>query len=106
MKRISAIAGEAGAKLRDRSRSVKFSREIETGVKASCDVLKEAALQRLRRELDTMAPRVRQVMQRARARIFGGDTHVPEKLVSLFEPSTEIIRKGKASKPTEFAKMV
>ena len=30
----------------------------------------------------------------------------PGKLVSLFEPHTEIIRKGKASKPTEFGKMV
>jgi IS5 family transposase len=28
------------------------------------------------------------------------------KLVSIFEPDTEIIRKGKASKPTEFGKMV
>jgi transposase, IS5 family len=31
---------------------------------------------------------------------------VAEKLVSIFEPTTEIIRKGKASKPTEFGKMV
>ena len=30
----------------------------------------------------------------------------PDKLVSVFEPHTEIIRKGKASKPTEFGKMV
>jgi hypothetical protein len=28
-----------------------------------------------------MAPRVKQMMQQARARVFGGDTHVPEKLV-------------------------
>ena len=28
------------------------------------------------------------------------------KLLSLFEPSTEIIRKGKAAKPNEFGKMV
>ena len=28
------------------------------------------------------------------------------KIVSLFEPDTEIIRKGKAGKPTEFGKMV
>jgi IS5 family transposase len=27
-------------------------------------------------------------------------------LVSLFEPASEVIRKGKASKPTEFGKMV
>jgi hypothetical protein len=53
-----------------------------------------------------MAPRVRQVMKQTRARVFGGDTHVVGKLLSLFEPSTEIIRKGKAAKPNEFGKMV
>ena len=53
-----------------------------------------------------MVPRVQQVMRQAKQRIFGGDTHVAEKLVSIFEPTTEIIRKGKASKPTEFGKMV
>ena len=31
---------------------------------------------------------------------------MPGKLVSLFEPHTEMIRKGKAAKPTEFGKMV
>jgi IS5 family transposase len=30
----------------------------------------------------------------------------PAKLVSLFEAHTEVIRKGKAAKPTEFCKMV
>jgi IS5 family transposase len=84
----------------------RFSREIVAGVKTSSDVFQQAALEGLRRELDTMAPRVQQVMQQARARIFGGDTHVSEKLVSIFEPATEVIRKGKASKPTEFGKMV
>src|ERR1039458_6755633 len=99
MKRIAAIAGEVGAKLRDRSRSVKyrileigraarskggagkeklqqgygrllasvsrvvgqakrFSREIAAGVKRSSDVFQQAALEGLRKELDTMAPRV------------------------------------------------
>ena len=147
MKRIAAIAGQAGAQLRDRSRSVKhrileigraarskgeagkeklqqgyrrlletasrvvgqakrFSREIETGVKTSTDVFQQAALQGLRKELDTFVPRVKQVIQQARARVFGGDTHVEGKLVSIFEPATEVIRKGKASKPTEFGKMV
>jgi IS5 family transposase len=84
----------------------RFSREIASGVKKSSDVFQQAALEGLRKELDTMAPRVAQVMQQARARIFGGDTHVSEKLVSIFEPTTEVIRKGKASKPTEFGKMV
>jgi transposase, IS5 family len=84
----------------------RFSREVAAGVKKSPDVFKQAALDGLRKELDTMAPRVRQVMQQARARVLGGDTHVAEKLVSIFEPGTEIIRKGNASKPTEFGKMV
>jgi IS5 family transposase len=147
MKRIAEIAGEQGAKLRDRSRSVKrrileigrvartkggpnrerlqqgygkllsavgrvvgeakrFSTEIAQGVKRSTDVMQQAALHGLQKELDTFVPRVQQVIRQAKQRIFGGDTHVAEKLVSIFEPATEIIRKGKASKPTEFGKMV
>ena len=147
MKRVREIAGEQGAKLRDRSRSVKlrileigrvvrtkggpnrerlqkgyekllsavgrvvgpakrFSSEIAQGVKRSADVMQQAALEGLRKELDTFVPRVQQVIRQAKQRIFGGDTHVTEKLVSIFEPTTEIIRKGKASKPTEFGKLV
>jgi len=49
---------------------------------------------------------VRQVMRQTRERIFRGNTRAEGKLVSVFEPSTEIIRKGKAGKPTEFGKMV
>jgi len=45
-------------------------------------------------------------MYQTRERIFKGNTHVAGKLVSLFEPHTEVIRKGKAAKPTEFGKMV
>jgi transposase, IS5 family len=53
-----------------------------------------------------MMPRVRQVIKQTRARIFRGETRSEGKIVSLFEPSTEIIRKGKAGKPNEFGKMV
>ncbi len=147
MKKIAKIAGAAGAKLRDRSRSVKlrgldiaraarskakpsqqklkraygqlltstsrvvgqakrFSAEIAAGVKRSADVLKQLALEGLRQEIEAMMPLVRQVMKQTRARIFRGDTRSEGKIVSLFEPSTEIIRKGKTSKPTEFGKMV
>ena len=63
-------------------------------------------LEPLREILETMAGRVRQVVSQARARVFQGITHFPEKIVSVFEPHTEIIRKGKASKPTEFGKLV
>ena len=84
----------------------RFSSEIAQGVKRSKDVMQQAVLEGLRKELDTFVPRVQQVMRQAKQRIFGGDTHVAEKLVSIFESTTEIIRKGKASKPTEFGKMV
>ena len=35
-----------------------------------------------------------------------GDTHVADKVLSVFEPHTEAIRKGKIAKPTEFGKLV
>jgi IS5 family transposase len=44
--------------------------------------------------------------QPCKARQGHEDTHVPDKIVSLFEPTTEVIRKGKASKPTEFGTIV
>jgi len=62
--------------------------------------------QGLRAQLDEMVPLVRQVMKQTRARIFRGNTRSEGKLLSLFEPSTEVIRKGKAGKPNEFGKMV
>ena len=56
--------------------------------------------------LETMVGRVRQVVKQTKIRIFAGDTKSPGKIVSVFEPQTEIIRKGKASKPNEFGKLV
>jgi transposase, IS5 family len=84
----------------------RFSAEVGQGVKQATDVMKQMALEGLRHELDEMVPLVKQVMKQTRARIFHGNTRSEGKLVSVFEPSTEIIRKGKASKPTEFGKMV
>ncbi len=49
---------------------------------------------------------VRRVLVQTRARVLKGDTHYPDKVLSLFEPHTEAIRKGKAAKPTEFGKLV
>jgi transposase, IS5 family len=56
--------------------------------------------------LETMVERVRRVVWQTKARVFEGLTQLPGKLVSLFEPHTEIIRKGKAGKPNEFGKLV
>ena len=56
--------------------------------------------------LETVADQVRRVVKQTQARVFAGLTQFPDKLVSLFEPHTEIIRKGKAGKPNEFGKLV
>lgn len=49
---------------------------------------------------------LRQVVAQTRARVLHGDTHYPDKVVSVFEPHSEIIRKGKLAKPTEFGCLV
>ena len=46
------------------------------------------------------------MVQQSRARILRGETRFPNKLVSLFEPHSEIIRKSKLAKSTEFGKLV
>ncbi len=84
----------------------RFAEEVATGRKRARGLLQQIGLEANRAYLERMIPRVRQVMHQARERIFKGNTHVPGKLVSLFEPHTEVIRKGKAAKPTEFGKMV
>jgi IS5 family transposase len=63
-------------------------------------------LQRTRDRLQAMRPLVQRVVDQTRARLLGGDTHVADKVLSLFEPHTETIRKGKISKPNEFGKLV
>ena len=83
-----------------------FAEEVASGRKHARSVLEQISLEASKVYLERMIPLVRQVMHQARERIFKGNTHVPGKLVSLFEPHTEVIRKGKASKPTEFGKMV
>jgi len=60
----------------------------------------------LPKQLATMVQRVHRVVRQTKGRIFPGRSKLPDKLVSLFEPHTEIIRKGKAGKPNEFGKLV
>ena len=57
------------------------------------DVLQQAALEGMKKELDTMLPRVQQVVSQTRARILKGVTNSAGKIVSLFEYTTEIIHK-------------
>jgi len=65
-----------------------------------------AVLTRAQQQLQRMRPLVQRVVAQAKARLLGGDTHVPDKVLSLFEPHTTTIRKGKISKPNEFGNLV
>jgi IS5 family transposase len=57
--------------------------------------------------LETFIPRVEQAVNQTVRRVFQGES-VPaqEKIVSLFEPRTAVIRRGKAGKETEFGRKV
>ncbi len=81
-------------------------RRLALAVKRCADVAEQLALQGQRQLLDHMVPLVQQVLRQTKARIFAGDTHSEGKIVSVFEPSTEVIRKGKSGKPTEFGKLI
>jgi IS5 family transposase len=89
---VSRVVGEAK----------KFSAEIGSRVKRG----NRTVLQKARRQLDEMIPLVQQVIRQTRQRVMNGDPRGEGKIVSLFEPQTEVIRKGKAGKPTEFGKLV
>ena len=147
MKKVTAIAGAVGTKVRDSMRNVqrrvaeiarvsrakgeqgkkklqplygkllgittrvvaqakRFSAEIASGVKRSSDILQQAKLHALKSRIDDMVGTVKKVIHQTKERIFGGNTHVEGKILSVFETTTEVIRKGKASKPTEFGKMI
>ena len=57
-------------------------------------------------QLRHFLPLVEQVITQTKQRVLGGDSHAEGKVLSLFEPHTEVIRKGKAHKPNEFGRLV
>jgi IS5 family transposase len=79
----------------------KFSQELAQKVKRG----DRAILRKAKKQLDEMIPRVQQVMRQARQRVLEGNTRADGKLLSVFETHTEVIRKGKTSKPNEFGKL-
>jgi IS5 family transposase len=67
----------------------------------------DANAQRLAQTLQTFIPRLQQVVRQTRRRVLQGESvRASDKIVSLFEPHTAIIRKGKVGKPTEFGRYV
>jgi IS5 family transposase len=71
------------------------------------EVLDTLALKALCDEVIEVAALGRRVIEQSERRVFGGET-VPadEKLYSLFEPHTDMIKRGKVYKPVEFGHKV
>lgn len=76
-------------------------------VSAALQAQTDAAAKRVRETLEQYRPLVEQVIAQTSKRVLQGE-QVPasEKVVSLFEPHTAIIRKGKPGKPTEFGRVI
>jgi IS5 family transposase len=90
------------AVVRDTTTMVRrIHQRVRTASSATASILMQA-----RDQLQQMQPLVTRILDQTRARLLGGDTHVPDKVLSVFEPHTEAIRKGKIAKPTEFGKLV
>ena len=69
--------------------------------------LSDDPAQGMRDTLETFVPRAEQVIEQTIRRVFQ-DEKVPaeDKIVSIFEPHTAIIRRGKAGKPVEYGRKV
>jgi IS5 family transposase len=81
--------------------SVGQARQVLTALEGYSD--KQA--QQLQASLDQFIPRVEQVITQTQRRVLAGE-QVPacEKIVSIFEPHTDIICRGKANRPVEFGR--
>jgi len=64
------------------------------------------AVARLQTGLKQTVGLVRRILAQTRARVLKGNPRYPDKVLSLVEPHTEAIRKGKTGKATEFGKLV
>lgn len=107
--------GEEGKQLRKTAyeRLVEIGGAVLDQAKAVGELLGDAGHEvqqgahKLAGQLKQFMPRLQSVLEQTRRRVLQGEV-VPasEKLVSIFEPHTAIIRKGKLSKPTEYGRMV
>lgn len=84
----------------------RVGKELGSGTRKVAGERGRLIVTRAQAQLEHFLPLVHRVIAQSRARVFKGDTHYRDKVLSLFEPHTEAIRKGKASKPTEFGKLV
>ena len=92
--------------------TARLVRQAEAAIEqatAQASKMKGATRRRIERALNVlreMAPRARHVVQQTRARIVRGVTNSKTKIISIFQPHAQILRRGKLHRPTEFGQMV
>ncbi len=92
--------------------TLRIARQGEKGLDEAMQQLRRLrgarrrAAERAAGRLAVMLPRAHQVVKQTRARVLRGVTDSPGKLVSVFEPYAQILRRGKLHKPTEFGTLV
>jgi transposase-like protein DUF772 len=86
--------------------ATRVAHEVRQGIKRAATLPGQLLVDALAQHLEDVSALTRRVLAQTQARVFAGNTHFPNKLLSLFEAATEAIRKGKAAKPTEFGKLV
>jgi len=116
--RSRTTGARASQRVRERTRArmtmlyqdlMRITRAVVREAEAAVTQLPPRPRRRVRRlaeRLHATLGVVRQVLAQTRARVLHGNTHFPAKVVSVFEPHTEIIRKGKLANPTEFGRLV
>ncbi len=93
---------QAYAKLLDIAQT---SRKQATWVRDALQEQGSTQAQRICEQLDHFLPLVDQAIEQAARRVLHGESvPAPEKLLSLHEPHTQVIRRHKAGKPTEFGR--
>ena len=112
-RRYLYIARHAKSTSRRKQRTVKrMYRELIEAVERVLEISREALLQLpswepWRAELEHFQPLVECVIDQARRRVLHGEMlPADEKLYSIFEEHTELLKRGKARKPVEFGHMV
>ena len=104
------VARQTEARKQAYRKLVQITKQSVAQAKQVLEELQEShpePVQRLKETLETFVSRAEQVIEQTVRRVFQ-DEKVPasEKIVSIFEPHTAIIRRGKASKPVEYGRKV
>src|SRR5262249_59719391 len=96
-------AEQVGEALRQREQVGEALRQREQDLAATAHTAPQRLAQRLLVQFDRFLPLVQQAMRQARSRVLDGrPVAATEKVLSLFEPHTRVVKRGKLGAAVEF----